>query len=172
MLFRHLHLFISENHLFYSVVYALAYLKTQQNPPDFNSTVYSIGQDKFLKLKEIEEYVMLDYTQFVFFDRCMKLNDVLAEHFGVFLRFYERRNKFRYQLRQKLKTKNEIKIELSACVIQKFNGYDLLRTKLKKDEKKSLAPLDIVYEPTHLLFFCTKNLACISDLLRHNSQEH
>ena len=115
---------------------------------------------------------MLDYTQFCFFDRCMKLNNVLAEHFGVFLRFYERRNKFRYQLRQKLKTKNEMEAELSACVIQKFNGYDILRTKLKKDEKKNLAPLDIVDELTHLLFFCTKSLACISDLLRQNSQEH
>ena len=75
------------------------------------------------------------------------MNEVLAK-FGYFLRCYRRRNKFRYQLRQKLKTKNEMKAELSACVIQKFNGYDLLRANLKYSEKKNLVPIDIVYEPT------------------------
>ena len=75
------------------------------------------------------------------------MNEVLAK-FGYFLRFYERRNKFRYQLRQKLKTKNEMRAELSACVIQKFNGYDLLRANLKYSEKKDLLLIDIVYEPT------------------------
>ena len=45
---------------------------------------------------------MLDYTQFGFFDRGMKVNDVLAANFGCFLRFYEI---FRYQLRQNLKVK-------------------------------------------------------------------
>ena len=41
-----------------------------------------------------------------------------------------------------------MKAELSACVIQKFNGYDLLRSNLKYSEKKNLLPIDIAYEPT------------------------
>ena len=90
---------------------------------------------------------MLDYTIFGFLERCIKMNKVLVE-FGYFLRFYERRNKFRYQLRQKLKSKNEMRAELSACIIQKFNGCDLLRANLKYSEKKNLSPIDIVYEPT------------------------
>ena len=90
---------------------------------------------------------MLDYTIFGFLERCIKMNKVLVE-FGYFLRFYERRNKFRYQLRQKLKSKNEMRAELSACIIQKFNGCDLLRANLKYLEKKNLSPIDIVYEPT------------------------
>ena len=91
---------------------------------------------------------MLDYTLFVFFERCIRLNETLAKEFGYFLRFYEQRNKFRYQLRQNLKAKNKMKSELSACVIQKFNGYDLLRVGLSQDEKVDIRPLDIVYEPT------------------------
>ena len=75
------------------------------------------------------------------------MNEVLAK-FGYFLRFYERRNKFRYQLSQKLNEKNRMRAELSACVIQKFNGYDLLKANLKYSEKKDLLPIDIVYEPT------------------------
>ena len=37
--------------------------------------------------------------------------------------------------------------ELPACMIQKFNGYDLLRTKLERFEKKDLLSIDFVYEP-------------------------
>ena len=66
----------------------------------------------------------------------------------VFLRFYERRNKFRYQPEQNLEDKNKMKRELSSCVIQKFNGYELLRNNLSSSEKKKIIPLDIVYEPT------------------------
>ena len=65
-----------------------------------------------------------------------------------FLRFYKRRNKFRYQLRRKLKEKNQMKRELSACVIQKFNGYELLRNHLNSREIKNFIPIDVVYEPT------------------------
>ena len=65
-----------------------------------------------------------------------------------FLRFYERRNKFRYQLKQNLKEKNKMKRELSSCAIQKFNGYELLRNNLNSFEKKDSIPIDIIYEPT------------------------
>ena len=65
-----------------------------------------------------------------------------------FLRFYERRNKFRYQLRRKLKEKNEMKRELSACVVEKFNGFEILRKHLNSTEKHEFIPIDVVYEPT------------------------
>ena len=71
---------------------------------------------------------------------------MLAEN-GYFLRFYERRNKFRYQIKKKLKDKNETRKELSACVVQKFNGYELLRNHLHSREKIDFVPIDTVYEP-------------------------
>ena len=51
---------------------------------------------------------MLDHSVSGFFNQCLSANNVLSE-FGVFLRFYERRNKFRFQLRQNLKEKNKMK---------------------------------------------------------------
>ena len=104
--------------------------KTKNKPPNFDQIKEILGQDFYLALIEIEPDVMLDHTIFDFFEGCTIMNKVLAK-LGYFLRFYVRRNKFRYQLRQKLKTKNEMRAELSACVIQKFNGYDLLRANLK-----------------------------------------
>ena len=118
-----------ENHFFYSMVDGLMSEKTK-NRPNFDQFKEILGQDFYLALKEIEPDVMLDHTIFGFFERCSIMNEVLAK-FGYFLRFYERRNKFRYQLRQKLKTKNEMRAGFSACIIQKFNGYDLLRANLK-----------------------------------------
>ena len=60
----------------------------------------TLGDDFFLKLKEVESSVILDYTLFVYFDRCHQINDILSEE-NYFLRFYERRNKFRFQLKKK-----------------------------------------------------------------------
>ena len=130
------------------MVYALAYLQKNEQPSDFLAAKNAIGTEKFLKLNEIKKEIMLDYTKFGFIDRCVKLNHLLATEFGYFLRFFERRNKFRYQLRQKLKTKNEMKAEMSSCALQKFNGYNFLRNEMAHFEKKNLLPLDIVYEPT------------------------
>ena len=135
------------NLLFSAVIYRIYYLKANEKP-NFLSAIKKIDQGKFVKLKQIEKEIMLDYPFFGFFKRCMKLNEVLAEEFGYVLRFYEQRNKFRYQLKQNLKEKNKMKSELSACVIQKFNGYDLLRGTLSQDENKNILLLDIVYEPT------------------------
>ena len=47
--------------------------------------------------------------------------------------------------------------ELSACAIQKFNGYELLRNHLNYGEMKDFTPIDIVYDPTldtKKPFFC------------------
>ena len=76
----------------------------------------TLGDDFFLKLKEVESGVMLDYTLFGYFDRCRQINDILSKEY-YFLRFYERRNKFRFQLKKKLHNKNEMRCELSSCAI-------------------------------------------------------
>ena len=95
----------------------------------------TLGDELFFKLKKIENFYMLDHSVFVFFYCCQKVNEVLSE-FGYFLRFYERRNKFRCQNRKKLKEKNKIRKELSSCIIQKFNGYELLINHLNSKERQ------------------------------------
>ena len=60
-----------------------------------------------------------------------------------------------------------MKRELSACVIQKFNGYELIGNSINSTERKDLVLIDIGYEPTLKenksieCFFCTKNLSWI-----------
>lgn len=136
-----------ENHFFYAIIYGLMHYRLKGQNVLLENVKETLGEDFFVKLKENEKIVMLDHYIFGFFDRCCLTNNVLCEH-GYFLRFYERRNKFRYQLRQKLKEKNEMRKELSACAIQKFHGYGLLRNYLNSVERKDFVPIDIVYEPT------------------------
>ena len=59
------------NLFFSSVIYGIYYLKKNKKATDFLSAIKEIEQDKFLKLKNIEKEIMLDYTLFGFFERCM-----------------------------------------------------------------------------------------------------
>ena len=83
---------------------------------------------------------MLNHSIFGYFDQCQLINETLSEH-RLFFRFYERRDKFRCQLKQNLKEKNKMKIELSSCVLQNFNGYELIINNLNVLEKKILFQL-------------------------------
>ena len=58
----------------------------------------TLGDDFCLKLKGVESSVMLDYTLLGYFDRYRQINDILSKE-NYFLRFYECRNKFRFQLK-------------------------------------------------------------------------
>ena len=137
----------SENLFFEPVVYGIYFLNNGNVPPtDFDTAIRSV--ENFDKLKMIAKDIMLDYTQFGFWEKCLLLNKTLCNEFDLFLRFYERRNKYRYLLRKKVNEKNRIHSEVSTCAVPKFDGYEYLRHSLEKKEKKNLRGLDIVYEPT------------------------
>ena len=52
--------------------------------------------------------------------------------------------------------------DLSSCVVQKFNGYDILRSELKNEEKQFHELIDIFYEPVNdessVKYFLTDHL--------------
>ena len=139
-----------EHNLFFSaVIYGIYYLSNKNSPaPDLTTVCSSIRADKFEKLGKIKKDIMLDYTVFGFWKKCLGLNDVLSTHFGLFLRFYERRNKYRYLLRKKIDSKNKLHSEVSTCAILMFNGYEYLRNDFQNYEKKDFQLLGIVYEPS------------------------
>ena len=61
-----------------------------------------------------------------------------------------------------IKGKNNVQRDLSACVVQKFNGYEILKIQLKGIEKWNHEPIDIIYEPVndeiHIQCFFTDDL--------------
>ena len=57
----------------------------------------------------------------------------------LFLRFYERGDKFRYYLiKKELHGKNNVIWGLSACVTEKFNGYEITKENLQKGKKRRI----------------------------------
>ena len=145
-----------ENHFFYAVIYGLLFDKLDGAYEKLENTKEILGDIFFNKLMQIEPAVMLDHFIFGYFEHCSLINEILSEH-NYFLRFYERRIKFRYQLRQELKTKNEMRKELSACPIKKFNVFELLRNHLNNGKRQHFISIDIVYEST---LDTTKSIFC------------
>ena len=97
-----------DNQFLYAVLYGILYYKMNDQNVQLESAEKVLGTKFFIELKKVEKSTMLDYSVFGFFNRCQVINEVLFEY-RYFLRFYERRNKFRYQLRRKLKEKNQMK---------------------------------------------------------------
>ena len=114
-----------DNPFFYSVIYGLLYNKLNGENIKLEGTENFLGTNLFTDLKEIEKKTMLNHSIFGYHDQCQLINQILSTH-GFFLRFYERRNKSRYQLRQNLKEKNKMKRDLSSCIKKNFNAYELL----------------------------------------------
>lgn len=98
----------AENHFFYAVIYGILFHKLKGQDMKLEKARKTLGEKFLIKLMQNEPTVMLDHSIFGYFERCRLVNDILSEH-NYFLRFYERRNKFTYQLRQKLKPKNEMR---------------------------------------------------------------
>ena len=53
--------------------------KTKGQPFGIENATEVLGNDFFLKLKEIECSVMLDHAIFGYFERCRLMNEVLSE---------------------------------------------------------------------------------------------
>ena len=69
---------------------------------------------------------------------------------------------YRFLITKKVKGKNEAARNLSACVLKKFDGYEVLRKDLQRKESIDFIPINMVYEPSFDLnvpvvcYFCPK----------------
>ena len=74
------------------------------------------------------------------------VNELLLKY-NYFLKFYERRDKFRFLINKKEERKNKVTGVLSSSVIEKFNGCEIIKHKLGGKEKIDFTPIHIDYEP-------------------------
>ena len=81
--------------------------------------------EKFENLIDIKDEIQLDRNLFGFFNRCFLVNELLSKY-NYFLKFYERRDKFRFLMNKKLERKNKVTRDFSSSVIEKFNGYEAI----------------------------------------------
>ena len=105
-----------------------------------------LGDNLHFDLMEIESETILDKTIFSYSDKCHKINQLISKH-GFFLKFFERRNMYRFLIKKNVQRKNKVKRNLSAYVVQKCNGYETMRNELARIDKREFKAINIVYEP-------------------------
>ena len=111
----------------------------------------------FIKLSNAEIKFSLNLQEFN--NICYKANEILIK-FDFFLRVFEQKNSYRQLLIKKPEKQNQIK-QLASCLVQKYNGFQVIKTLFNKRQRRSLSPVDIIYQPTQnaqilpLCFFST-----------------
>ena len=95
----------TNNPFFDSIVYGVMFRITEGKVAlEKNIANNILRKDFYEGLVEIKDGIQLDKTLFGFFNRCFLVNKVLAKH-NFFLKFFERRDKFRFLIKKKLEVK-------------------------------------------------------------------
>ena len=97
-------------------------------------TTKKLGKEFPEKLFSGKENLHLDYSFEYFFGKCHLVNKLLEEK-HLFLRVYERRDKFRFLIKKGLSGKNRILPDLFGCIIRKFDSYEISSGKFKREQK-------------------------------------
>ena len=77
--------------------------------------------------------------------QCLDLNQILSVH-GYFLRVYELKNKFR-ELRLKESSQQKIIRQLSGCIQEKFDEFNIICVEYNKKLRKKFKPINVIYKP-------------------------
>ena len=77
------------------------------------------------------------------------VNDLLIKY-GLFLRIYELKDKFRYLIKQDSENKTVLR-DLSSCVIEKLNDFNIIRVEFSKTIRQTYQPIDTIYNPMRKL---------------------
>ena len=161
----------TDNPFFDATIFGLVtYLTEGEKENDWGKIQETIRNDFYNDLLEINDDIKLDRSIFGFFDRCFRANQVLAKH-NFFLKFFERRDEFRFQIKKKVEGKNQVTRNLSSCVLEKFHGYEIIKHQLARKEKKGFSAIEVVYESIYdgkipLPFFHQSNPSCLQKLHR------
>ena len=67
-----------------------------------------------------------------------------------FLRAFELKDKFCHVIKQDIQKKHVIR-ELSACITERFNGFNMVRLELDKRLRRGIKPLDIIINPSKII---------------------
>ena len=133
---------------FYAILYAIRFKLTGK--VDFVEQEDSLKQDVGIVLSddlfEIKSLLRLDGDDNLNFEnQCFQINTILSRH-DMFLRVFELKDKFRYIIKQNSEEKKFFN-ELSACVVERFNGFTIVRLEFDNEIRKEFTPVDIIYKP-------------------------
>ena len=98
----------------------------------------------------------LDLSIQNFESQCHSVQEPLKKN-GLFLRVYKLKEKFRYLIKQNSEKKTVLR-ELSSCVTEKFNGFNIARTEFSKKLREPFRSVNIIYKSVKKYNFFSKKL--------------
>ena len=87
----------------------------------------------------------LDLDILNFENQCLKINQILNKN-NLFSCIFELKEKFRCLIKQDSEKKSLIRV-FSACIIEKFNGFNIVRIEFDRKLRQKMSPIDIIYKP-------------------------
>ena len=136
----------NENSFFYSILYAVRYHLTKKfDTVDDEQIKVDIGAGIYDKIYPLKSFLKLNLDILCFQNQCQTINQILSEN-KLFLRVYELKDKFRYITENSAEKKNVIR-ELSACIHEKFNDFNIVRIEFDQKIRQNFSPIDIRYKP-------------------------
>ena len=145
---------LEENSFYSALLFAINYLKKGEK-------YYFVRNKLYTALELKKKLCILNLNRKDFDEMCFDINEILIQE-KMFLRVYECKDKFRYLFQDTNKKRKVIRI-VSACIKEKFNGFNVAAPPLAKGEKKVLFSVDIIYKPVRSqdevieCFFSTDN---------------
>ena len=120
-------------------------LSRKVEPCDDEQLKIDIGAEIFDEIYPLKSMMKLNLDILHFENQCLKINQILSKN-NLFLRIFELKEKFRCLIKQDSKRKNIIR-DLSSCIIEKFNGFNIVRIEFKRKLRQKMSPIDIIYKP-------------------------
>ena len=128
-----------KNSFISALLYAINYQKNKEIVSYSSDELKEkIGPELFNALDSEVENCVLDLDKVNFDNMCLSINDIFIAQ-GLFLRVYERKQKFHYLFHQ-TEEKNETIKTLSSCIQIKFNGFKVAAPYLENQKKKGSIP--------------------------------
>ena len=115
---------------YYGILYAIRY-QFKNEKDVYLGNLYDT-------LSNLNKNLRLDLGIQNFENQCHSVNELLNKN-GQFLRVQELKDKFRYLIKRNSEKKTVLR-ELSSCIIEKFNGFNIVRVKFSKKTKATISP--------------------------------
>ena len=127
-----------ENSFYLALLFAINYLKKGETGY-FEEEILKekIGDKLYADLESKEDRCILNLIKRDFDEMCFDINEILIQN-NMFLRVYENKDKFRYLFHQTNKEKRVIR-KVSACIKDKFNGFNVAAPPLSKGQKRTIS---------------------------------
>ena len=133
--------------LFFEILYSIRFQLTEktnacENEDELKNDINKVDLSELLLIKD---KLKLDFDILNFEQQCHRFNQILNKC-NFFLKVYELKQKFWSLVKQNPDKENIVR-ELSSCITNKYNGFNIVRLEQLKKIIQTFIPIEIVYKP-------------------------